>query len=110
MTHHSSLESSIKINTDLNLVSVHELFEHTQDVFNLIARRAFEMFEPVDACTETTGKIGSRGIRAPYPREVPPLGVRRKLTARAETSWIPQAGDQGESRAARLSISGKTEP
>ena len=35
MTHH----------TDLNPVSVHELFEHTQDVYNLIARRAFEIFE-----------------------------------------------------------------
>jgi hypothetical protein len=31
--------------TDLNLVSVHELFEHTQDAYNLIARRAFEIFE-----------------------------------------------------------------
>ena len=42
MTHHSSHAPS---STDLNLVSVHELFEHTQDVFNLIARRAFEIFE-----------------------------------------------------------------
>src|SRR6202167_6321284 len=45
MTHHSSFASSTKSSTDLNLVSVHELFEHTQDVFNLIARRAFEIFE-----------------------------------------------------------------
>ena len=45
MTHHSSFASSTKISTDLNLVSVHELFEHTQDVFNLIAHRAFEIFE-----------------------------------------------------------------
>jgi hypothetical protein len=45
MTHHSSLESSIQINTDVNLVSAHELFEHTQDVFNLIAGRAYEIFE-----------------------------------------------------------------
>jgi HSP20 family molecular chaperone IbpA len=42
MTHHSSHSS---ISTDLNLISVHELFEHTQDVSNLIARRAFEIFE-----------------------------------------------------------------
>jgi len=45
MTHHSSVAPSINISTDLNLVSVHELFEHTQDVFNLIARRAFEILE-----------------------------------------------------------------
>ncbi|MFZ0212386.1 MAG: Hsp20/alpha crystallin family protein [Candidatus Acidiferrales bacterium] len=49
MTHHSShashASSSMKSSTDLNLVSIHELFEHTQDVFNLIARRAFEIFE-----------------------------------------------------------------
>jgi len=31
--------------TDLNLVSVHELCEYSQDVFNLITRRAFEIFE-----------------------------------------------------------------
>ncbi|MGC1106465.1 MAG: Hsp20 family protein [Candidatus Acidiferrales bacterium] len=42
MTHHSSHTSN---STDLNLVSVHELFTHTQDVFNMIARRAFEIFE-----------------------------------------------------------------
>ncbi len=42
MTHHSSHAPS---SADVNLVSVHELFEHTQDVFDLIARRAFEIFE-----------------------------------------------------------------
>jgi HSP20 family molecular chaperone IbpA len=42
MTHHSS---HAPFSTDLNLVSVHELFEHTQDVSDLIGRRAFEIFE-----------------------------------------------------------------
>jgi HSP20 family protein len=42
MTHHSTHAPS---STDLNLVSVHELFEHTQDVIHLISRRAFEKFE-----------------------------------------------------------------
>jgi HSP20 family protein len=45
MTHHSSLAPSMKSGTDCNLVSVCELFEQTQDVFNLIVRRAFEIFE-----------------------------------------------------------------
>jgi len=110
MTHHSSLESSIKINTDLNLVSVHELFEHTQDVFNLIARRAFEMFE-ARGCVHGNDREDcfSRNPSS-LPREVPPLGVRRTAYRTRRTSWIPQAGDQGESRAAPLSISGKTEP
>lgn len=45
MKDHSSATSSIEISPDVNLVSVHELFEHTQDVSNLIARRAFEIFE-----------------------------------------------------------------
>jgi HSP20 family molecular chaperone IbpA len=31
--------------TDPNLISVHELHEHTQDVFNLVARRAYQIFE-----------------------------------------------------------------
>jgi hypothetical protein len=44
MIYRSSPESSIEISAGVNLVSVHELFEHTQDVFNLIARRAFEIF------------------------------------------------------------------
>lgn len=58
MTQHSSLAPSMKGSTDLNLVSVHELFEHTQDVFNLIARRALRISRAVDTCTETTAKIG----------------------------------------------------
>ena len=42
MTHHSSHAPS---GTDLNFISVHELSEHTRDVFHLIARRSFEIFE-----------------------------------------------------------------
>jgi HSP20 family protein len=42
MTHHSS---HAHFSSDLNFVSVHELFEHTQDVSKLIGRRAFEIFE-----------------------------------------------------------------
>jgi len=45
MTQHSSVAPSKKNSADLNLVSAHELFEHTQGVFNLIAQRAFEIFE-----------------------------------------------------------------
>src|SRR5208337_2770123 len=46
MKDHSSLESSIEISNDVNLVSVEEnFFEHTQDVFHLLAQRASEIFE-----------------------------------------------------------------
>jgi HSP20 family molecular chaperone IbpA len=45
MEGHSSLESSIAISTNVNLVSVDALFGYTQDVFNLIALCAFEIFQ-----------------------------------------------------------------
>jgi|SRR5580700_2447839 HSP20 family molecular chaperone IbpA len=45
MTQQSAVAPSMKIRTDLNLVSPNELFEHTQDLFDLVARRAYELFE-----------------------------------------------------------------
>jgi hypothetical protein len=58
MKDHSSLESSIEISTDVNLVSVEEnFFEHTQDVFNLIGAPS-RFSRAVDVSTETTGRTG----------------------------------------------------
>jgi HSP20 family protein len=45
MTQQSSVAPSTNTRTDLNLVSQEELFEHTQGVFDSIARRAYELFE-----------------------------------------------------------------
>ena len=45
MKQQSSIAPSKETGTDLKLVSVHELFEHTQDALDRIARRAYEIFE-----------------------------------------------------------------
>jgi HSP20 family protein len=45
MTQRSSAAPSMKVKTDLNLVSPNELFEHAQGLFDLIAQRAYEFFE-----------------------------------------------------------------
>jgi HSP20 family protein len=45
MTQQTSVAPSRNTRADLNLVSPNELFEHTQDLFDLIARRAYELFE-----------------------------------------------------------------
>lgn len=58
-------EEPMSHHTDLNLVSFHELCEHSQDVFNLIARRAFEIFESRGYVHgNDQGGLVSRGIRA----------------------------------------------
>ena len=44
MTDDSSAVVPLKITSGVNLMSVHELVDHTGDIFNLIARRAFEIF------------------------------------------------------------------
>jgi len=45
MTHDSSRKPSPSTSTDLNPVSARELFEHTQGMVDMVARRAFEIFE-----------------------------------------------------------------
>jgi HSP20 family molecular chaperone IbpA len=101
MTHH----------TDLNLVSVHELFEHTQDVFNLIARRAFEIFE-ARGCVH--GNDRGDWFRAESELLTPVkfhLSVSgEQLTARAEVPGFNRQEIKVSLEPYRLSISGKTEP
>ena len=48
MTQHFSVEPVMEIKTDLNLISPDELFEHAQGLFDLIARRAYELFKSRD--------------------------------------------------------------
>ena len=45
MTPQSSVAPSKETGTDLKLVPTHELLEHTRDLFNKVARRAYEIFE-----------------------------------------------------------------
>ena len=100
MTHH----------TDLNLVSVHELFEHAQDVYNLIARRAFEIFE---SRGHTHGNDREDWFRAESELLTPVkfnLSVSsEQLTARAEVPGFSREEIKISVETRRLSISGKTE-
>jgi HSP20 family protein len=109
--HRSSLESSIKSSTDLNLVSVHELFEHTQDVFNLIARRAFEIFE-ARGCVHGNDRedwfLAESELLTPVKFHLSESGER--LTARAELPGFHRQEIKVSLEPRRLSISGKTEP
>lgn len=43
--HHSPVTSSTKTNTDLNLVPPSEISEHARQIFDAIARRAYQIFE-----------------------------------------------------------------
>jgi HSP20 family protein len=101
MTHH----------TDLNLVSVHELVEHTQDVFNLIARRAFEIFESrgyVHGNDQEDWFLAESELLTPVKFHLAVSG--EQLTARAEVPGFSTQEIKVSVEPRRLSISGKTEP
>jgi HSP20 family protein len=111
MTHQTSQAPSIKISTDLNLVSVHELFEHTQDVFNLIARRAFEIFEArgrVYGNDREDWLLAESELLAPVKFHLSESGEH--LTARADVPGFNRQEIKVSLEPRRLSISGKAEP
>jgi HSP20 family protein len=101
----------MKHHTDLNLVSVHELFEHSQDVYNLIARRAFEIFE---SRGHTHGNDREDWFRAESELLIPVkfhLSVSgEQLTARAELPGFSREEIKVSVEPRRLSISAKTGP
>ncbi|MGB9472712.1 MAG: Hsp20 family protein [Candidatus Acidiferrum sp.] len=111
MTHHSSHESSLKIETDMNLVSAHELFEHTRDVFNLVARRAYEIFES-RGCVQGKDRedwyLAESELLTPVKFHLSVSG--EQLTARAEVPGFNRREIKVSLEPRRLSISGKTEP
>jgi len=110
MTHRSSLAPSMKISTDLNLVSVHELVEHTQDVFNLIARRAFEIFESrghVHGNDREDWFLAESELLKPVKFHISESG--EQLTARAEVPGFNRREIKVSLEPHRLSISGKAE-
>ena len=111
MTHHSSLAPSMKSSTDLNLVSVHELFEHTQDVFNLIARRAFEIFESRGHANGNDREdwfLAESELLTPVKFHLSESG--EQLTARAEVPGFNSQEIKVSLEPHRLTISGKAEP
>ena len=110
MTYQSSQASSIKSGTDLNLVSVHELFEHTQDVFNLIARRAFEIFEVrgrVHGNDREDWLLAESELLTPVKFHLSESG--EQLTARAEVPGFSRQEIKVSLEPRRLNISGKAE-
>jgi len=111
MTHQSSQASSIQISTDLHLVSVHELFEHTQDVFNLIAHRAFEIFEArgrVHGNDREDWLLAESELLTPVKFHLSESGER--FIARAEVPGFNRQEIKVSLEPRRLSISGKAEP
>jgi HSP20 family molecular chaperone IbpA len=111
MKDHSSLESSIEISPDVNLVSLEEdLFQHTQDVFNLIAQRAFEIFESrgrVHGNDREDWFLAESKLLTPVKFHFSESG--EQLTARAEVPGFHRQEIKVSLEPRRLSISGKTE-
>jgi HSP20 family protein len=108
MTHHSSHAPS---STDLNLVSVHELFEHTQDVCNLIGRRAFEIFEGRGRAHGNDREdwfLAESELLTPVKVHLSESG--EQLTARAEVPGFNREEIKVSVEPRRLSISGKAAP
>jgi HSP20 family protein len=109
---HSSLESPITINTNVNLVSVEEdFFEHTQDVFNLIAQRAFEIFESrgrAHGNDRGDWLLAESELVTPVKFHLSESG--EQLTACAEVPGFHSQEIKVSLEPHRLSISGKTEP
>jgi HSP20 family molecular chaperone IbpA len=111
MTHHSSIASSRHTSTDLNLVSVHEQFDHTQDVFNLIARRAFGVFESrghVHGRDQEDWFLAESELLTPVKFHISESG--EQLTARAEVPGFDRQEIKVSLEPRRLSVSGKSEP
>ena len=111
MKDQSSHESSIEISPDVNLVSVGELFEHTQDVLNLIAKRAFEIFESrggVHGNDQRNWFLAESELLTPVKFDLSESG--EQLTARAEVPGFHKQEIKVSLEPRRLSISGKTEP
>jgi HSP20 family molecular chaperone IbpA len=109
---HSSLELSIEISNETNLVSVEEdFFEHTQDVFNLIAQRAFEILEShgrVHGNDRADWFLAESKLLTPVKFHL--SESREQLTARAEVPGFHGQEIKVSLEPRRLSISGKTEP
>ncbi len=111
MTHHSSLAPSTKDSIDLNLLSIHKFGEHTQDVSNIIARRAFEIFEHrgrAHGHDREDWFLAESELLTPMKFHVSESGER--LTAHAEVSGFRREEIKVSLEPRRLSISAKAQP
>jgi HSP20 family protein len=112
MKDHSSLESCIEISDGVHLVSLEEdFFEHTQDVFNLIAQRAYEIFESrghVHGNDQADWFLAESKLLTPVKFHLSESD--EQLTARAEIPGFHRQEIKVSLEPRRLSISGKTEP
>ena len=102
-------ETSIVVSTDVDLVSVDDLFEHTQDVFNLIARRAYEIFESrkyVHGNDRGDWFFAEAELLTPETFHLSESAGQ--LTARAELPGFHRTEIKVNLGPKRLSISGKT--
>jgi HSP20 family molecular chaperone IbpA len=110
MTQQFSVAPSMKIKTHLTPVSPNELFEHAQDLFDLVARRAYELFE---------NRGGSHGndrddwFRAESellnPVKIDVLELREHLIARAEVPGFNPREIKVCIEPRSLRVSGKSE-
>ena len=110
MQDHSSLESLIEITPDVNLVSVAELVEHTHDVLNLIAVRAFEIFEArgcVHGNDQRDWFLAESELLTRVKFHLSESG--EQLTVRAEVPGFHKHEIKVSLEPHRLTISGKTE-
>jgi len=108
MTPHSSHALS---STELNLVSVHELSEHTNDVFNLIGHRAFEIFEGrgyIHGNDKEDWLLAESELLTPVKFHLSESG--EQLTVRAEVPGFNREEIKVSLEPHRLSISGKAVP
>lgn len=108
----SSIEtSSITISTEVNLVTASEFVQDTQDIFNLIARRAFELFE-ARGCTHGNDLgdwiLAQSELFLPLKSHLSESGEH--LTARVEVPGLHRQEIKVSLEPRRLSISGQTEP
>jgi HSP20 family molecular chaperone IbpA len=111
VTEHSSALASIKINSDLNLTFNHELVDHTQDILNLIARRAFEIFQSrgdVHGNDQQDWFLAESQLLTPVRFHISDSGAQ--LTARAEIPEFNNEDIKVSLEPRRLSISGMAEP
>jgi HSP20 family molecular chaperone IbpA len=95
----------------LNLVSVHEFSEHTQDGFHLITRRAFEIFESREHLHENDREdwfLSESELLTPVKFHISESG--EQLTARARVPGFNRPEIKVSLEPHRLTISGEAEP
>lgn len=108
MTDHSAHES---ISTDLNRISLHELFEHTQDVFHMISQRSFEIFEARGHANGNDREdwfLAEHELLTPVKFHISESGDQ--FIARAEIPGFNSQEIKVSIEPHRLTISGKAEP